>query len=284
MRFVPSTRPESMSGFAPGGAPGGAPGHSPVGRHGSRRTLRRALGATLWAALVFLGGQGPAPAGGVPGLPGPAPLAAQDPSSRAVQPVDPAGRDFRHARHAAIPCGECHGLDERHRVRREWSARECSACHHGNATPASCTSCHEAASFTAPLLTTTPMALSVWEGPRTRQLWFEHVRHGEVGCLDCHQGGMSFPPEACSSCHEKHHRPDAECASCHVAPAPEVHGLAAHASCGGSGCHSAAATQRPMLSRPSCLVCHDDKRDHRPGRDCVRCHIMPRSPLHDGAR
>jgi hypothetical protein len=209
------------------------------------------------------------------GLAVPAGSSAQSRTGQEAQTVAQERRAFRHAQHRGVTCGECHAVEQRHRSRRTWTAQACAACHHGEATPAGCTSCHQRADFAAPRRTTTPMALSVWESPRVRELMFEHDRHTEMGCLDCHQGGMSLPPEACSSCHVHHHRPEAECARCHVAPDPAVHDLASHASCG--ACHSAEATARPMLSRPFCLVCHEAQREHRPDRSCTQCHIMPRT-------
>jgi hypothetical protein len=189
--------------------------------------------------------------------------------------ISPDRRPFRHDAHRAVACGTCHRPDERHRDLRRWTARDCEACHHGDATPAGCTSCHERAEFVPPRRSPTPMALSVWPGSRVRDLVFEHERHDGIGCLDCHRGGMRVPAEHCSACHTDHHRPEAECASCHVPPAPDVHGLAAHLTCGGAGCHSSEATLRPMHSRTSCLVCHTEQRDHRPRRDCVACHVKP---------
>jgi hypothetical protein len=206
----------------------------------------------------------------------PAPLSAQ-----AVSPpggsfrVEGEGRSFRHADHQRVTCGDCHRPDERHRSARTWTARDCAACHHGDEAARGCTSCHVRSDFAAPRRTATPMALSVWTEARSRDLLFEHDRHAAVGCLDCHRAGMNRPPESCAACHTDHHRPEAECARCHVAPDPAVHNLAAHASCAGAGCHSAAATARPMLSRQFCLVCHDTQREHRPNRVCVNCHIKP---------
>jgi len=211
-----------------------------------------------------------------------------DPAELDAQGLTPPGhafripgvdRPFRHADHGRVTCGDCHRADERHRAERRWAAGDCAACHHGEAAAqVGCTSCHERATFVAPRWTSTPMALSVWDGTRLRQVVFEHERHAAVGCLDCHRGGMSLPPESCGACHSDHHRPEAQCAHCHRAPDPAVHDLAAHATCTGAGCHAAEATTRPMLSRQFCLVCHDQQRDHRPGRVCIDCHIQPEHP------
>jgi hypothetical protein len=233
-----------------------APGHRPA----ARQVVLALCGAAaaLAGALVVAA---------------PADSAAQSAGRTAVEDRDP--RAFRHARHEGVTCGVCHALEERHRTRRVWTAADCAACHHGAATPTGCTSCHERADFASPRRTPTLMKLSVWDAPRTRDLMFDHARHAGVGCLDCHQGGMSLPPQSCSTCHAQHHRPEAECSHCHFAPDPAAHDLASHASCG--ACHSAEATARPMLSRHSCLVCHDTKREHRPNRSCAQCHVLPRT-------
>lgn len=192
--------------------------------------------------------------------------------------VEGMDRPFRHGEHRSVTCGDCHRADERHRATRRWTARDCAACHHAEDTMVGCTSCHEHAAFAAPRWTTTSMWLSVWEESRVRSLVFDHWRHAAVGCLDCHRGGMDLPPQDCAECHVEHHRPEAQCAHCHRAPEPAVHPMAAHATCTGAGCHAVEVTTRPMLSRQFCLVCHDDQTDHRPGRVCVDCHIMPVNP------
>lgn len=221
---------------------------------------------------------------GLAALAGPTALGAQvlgEGDTTAVADREP--RSFEHAKHRGVSCGVCHALEQRHRSRRSWTAQDCAACHHGEATLVGCTSCHRRADLTAPRPTATVMALSVWDGPRVRNLSFDHGRHAELGCLDCHQRGMARPPESCESCHENHHRPAAECARCHVPPAPAIHDLAAHASCGGAGCHSVEATARPMLSRTSCELCHQEQREHRPDRSCALCHI-PAGDHEPGAR
>jgi hypothetical protein len=229
--------------------------------------LGLALGLVLGVVLGLAGGSVVSPAG----------LGAQvvGPPGEAFR-IEGMDRPFRHVEHRRVTCGDCHRPDQRHRATRRWTAGDCAACHHGGAAvQLGCTSCHERAGFAAPRPTATPMTLSVWEETRVRDLLFEHDRHADVGCLDCHRGGMDLPPENCASCHTDHHRPDARCAHCHRAPDPSVHPLAAHATCTGAGCHAAEVTTRPMMSRQFCLVCHDEQREHRPGRVCVDCHIKP---------
>jgi hypothetical protein len=119
------------------------------------------------------------------------------------------------------------------------------------------------------------MGLTVWEAPRRRLLPFDHEDHERVGCRDCHQTPVTLAPRECSTCHVDHHRPDAACTQCHVLPDAAVHGLEVHLTCSGSGCHSAATAQRPVLSRTFCLTCHAEQQDHYPGGNCSDCHMTP---------
>jgi hypothetical protein len=261
----------------PVGAPGAMPAHVPSRvpvRSGAPVCVRARLpilaAAMALAVTALLLG---AVVGERPGL------AAQVvvPPGKAFH-VEGMDRPFRHGEHQGVRCGDCHRADERHRATRRWAARDCAACHHGEAAVAGCTSCHQPAAFAAPRWTTTAMSLSVWSDPRVRSVAFDHGRHAAVGCLDCHRGGMDLPPQDCATCHVDHHRPEAQCAHCHRAPDSAVHPMAAHATCTGAGCHAVEVTTRPMLSRQFCLVCHDDQSDHRPGRVCVDCHIKPVNP------
>lgn len=61
--------------------------------------------------------------------------------------------------------------------------------------------------------------------------------------------------------------------TCHVGVQTPIHSDQVHAGCAGGGCHD----QDPVLSlRPTrnvCEVCHQDRVDHRPGRECTECHV-----------
>ncbi len=210
-------------------------------------------------------------------LPVPAPLRAQGPVPGGGVSAVEGRRAFEHARHRRVDCEICHSRDERHRSRMSWTAADCAACHHRNEPPAGCLACHDPADLTAPRTRAVPLALSVWDGVRERELSFEHGRHQGVACLDCHGGGMSRPPRSCAECHVNHHRADADCAGCHPTPDPAPHGLAVHESCAGGGCHDAATTVGIERARPACLLCHQEKREHKPGRPCAACHVLPRT-------
>lgn len=228
-----------------------------------------------WAALAlgvaFVGLSGPV-GSDAQVVPRPESAATADPAAG-----DPGRRAFQHARHRSVACAACHAREDRHRSSKSWSARDCAACHHADVAVAGCRACHATDALAAPRSASVAMALSVWSGARVRELAFDHDRHGEVGCASCHQGGVDLPPQSCTSCHESHHQATAGCSQCHEAPGPAVHDVAVHGSCAGAGCHSVEGAARPMLSRSSCELCHEAQREHRPGRSCARCHIMPRT-------
>jgi hypothetical protein len=184
-------------------------------------------------------------------------------------------RPFLHSRHVRIACAECHGPAERHRTPVAWTARTCNACHHDPARDFACAACHQEQTYAGPRRVQATMGLTVWEAPRRRLLPFDHEDHARTGCRDCHQTPVTLAPRECSTCHVDHHRPDAVCTQCHVLPDTAVHGLEVHLTCSGSGCHSAATAQRPVLSRTFCLTCHAEQQDHYPGGNCSDCHMTP---------
>ena len=184
-------------------------------------------------------------------------------------------RAFSHDYHENLACTNCHTTGGQHGVPRDWTPEACASCHHDPARGMTCDTCHERDSYADPRPTMQTLHLSIWQESRTRELTFDHHLHVRLDCRDCHEGSGLLQPPTCESCHQNHHRVGVECAQCHRAPEPGVHGLEAHASCGGSGCHSEVATRRPMLSRASCLICHPTQRNHMPGRECASCHIVP---------
>jgi hypothetical protein len=186
-----------------------------------------------------------------------------------------ARRPFDHEYHEALSCTDCHTTGGQHGVQRNWTAETCASCHHDPARGMTCDTCHERDGYADPRPVAQTLHLSVWKESRTRDLSFDHHLHVRLECRDCHAGAGLLEPPECASCHQNHHRVGVECAQCHRAPDAGVHGLEAHASCGGSGCHSDMATRRPMLSRASCLICHPRQREHMPGRECAACHFVP---------
>jgi Class III cytochrome C family len=174
-----------------------------------------------------------------------------------------------HATHAAVACRECHTpptVDATSTMPRD----ECRSCHHGAQQARECATCHAPV---PPGKVERSLTLTVWKAPRTVSLPFDHARHGSLQCAACHQEPPALTPNRpCGSCHQNHHRPDADCASCHAVPPAGVHSLSVHEGCSGTGCHAATAVANLPQSRSACLVCHRDRTDHQPGKDCRSCH------------
>lgn len=193
-------------------------------------------------------------------------------------------RPFRHSAHAALACTECHGAGDEHRTLRVRTAYDCASCHHDPGRGLDCSSCHDPAGLEAPREVEATLAFSVWEEARARTLAFRHELHAGIGCRSCHVTEVTLAPASCASCHDAHHREGATCATCHERPPRGVHGLEAHLTCGGSGCHQGVAAARPALSRELCLVCHTGRRNHQPQASCHTCHVVPDGEgLGDGA-
>ena len=193
-------------------------------------------------------------------------------------------RPFLHSQHEVVTCSTCHGTGEAHRVTRIQTARDCAACHHDGATlrQYECANCHGPTDMPGPLRVEATLDISAWIAPRARELPFDHVRHTDRVCQDCHTGPVLLTVETeCAACHDDHHRPEAECSSCHVPAAQDAHDVQVHLTCTTSGCHSETRVpdHRPELSRPLCLMCHEEQRDHEPDGDCAACHMIPARPV-----
>ncbi len=188
-------------------------------------------------------------------------------------------RPFRHESHVGVSCIECHGRPGEHGVITVQSAQDCAACHHDAGRAYECAACHGPNDIPIERNVTATMALTVWEEPGSRTLPFRHAIHVGVSCGECHSTGVLLTVErGCADCHADHHRPEADCSTCHR-PSPEgVHGLESHLTCATSGCHASETVERPALSRTLCLMCHSDQQDHEPGRECQACHMVPESP------
>lgn len=219
---------------------------------------------------------------------GAAPAVASVPRPAVLTPsLGTVSARFPHKAHAAVECRECHATIPGHTTHAAVACRGChlpptvdatttmsregcQSCHHGPHQERACATCH------APVPARTverSLQLTVWKAPRTVSLPFDHARHESVQCASCHQERPLLTPDrACGSCHQNHHRPDADCAACHAAPPAGVHGLSVHEGCSAAGCHAEAAVADLPESRSACLVCHRDRTDHQPGKDCRLCH------------
>lgn len=194
-----------------------------------------------------------------------------------------AGRDtaFRHADHASLSCGHCHSTAEGHGAVTVTSRADCLSCHHGPLVRRECAACHGAEELGGRRFErSTTFELSMGT-TATRPLPFDHAEHQAVACADCHAGrpALGASAVACADCHDEHHRPEAACRSCHGTAPEGSHGRDVHLTCAGSGCHAPSPIAASQRTRETCLACHQDLADHRPGRDCATCHLLP--PAHD---
>lgn len=116
--------------------------------------------------------------------------------------------------------------------------------------------------------------------------WKLGGRHAEIGCHQCHSGGIPLESScagchglvptvhatfACASCHlqEQVVNPLAQCTGCHVQRV-RLHAGAGHVTLSCTNCHRPHAWK--VVGRSLCEGCHSDKRDHNAGYDCWGCH------------
>jgi hypothetical protein len=273
--------------------------HPPASRRsapGVRAWVGRAalalLTSTALAAGAAVGARGmragaePVAAAGSGVLGAAHPLEAPAPTTMGAAPLP--GRDrhsagsrrpFEHEQHEAVSCTTCHGAGERHRTLLVRTARECAACHHDRDRHATCTGCHAAGTLPEPGTVVHELSLGGAAPVRTRALPFGHALHAAVACQECHRTPVTLAMDrSCGSCHEGHHRPEAECAACHSPPGQPVHGAGVHLSCAGAGCHAPAVAPPPTLSRSLCIACHVAQRTHEPDGVCAACHLIRPAP------
>lgn len=177
-----------------------------------------------------------------------------------------------HATHQAVACSECHDVPEASEAGALPSRAECLSCHHRPRPDLTCSRCHETEGMDWIHVS---QRLDVASSTRSRELPFLHDGHDGVECRSCHTGGPSLQVErACSSCHEEHHRQEAECMTCHASVPLETHDLGSHEGCAGSGCHEDPGVPALDMTRNVCLACHQDQVDHERGQDCASCHLV----------
>lgn len=188
---------------------------------------------------------------------------------------------FWHSQHRGVECTECHSMRERHGAVTVTSLRDCRSCHHAEPVATACLGCHDEGAVRR-LTPTVSRVMDIQVGrldrPR-RSLPFDHADHLGYDCQQCHTRGLALSAAGldCAQCHEEHHQAQVSCMSCHPSPAGDAHGLDAHLTCTGAGCHTAppATVQAIPRTRDFCLACHQDLVEHQPGRNCVTCHALP---------
>jgi len=184
---------------------------------------------------------------------------------------------FEHARHESLACLTCHTTSSATSTLNFAVPRGCQTCHHSSTAGRTCTACHAPAGLPQ---ASARMVVSIPAHPaRARDVEFDHTRHQDLACKECHTTPVSLAPAApvagCAACHEKHHTEAGDCAACHAGgdlEAPHTPPVAAHERC--DACHTPARIAALTPSRPFCLTCHQPQADeHYSDRECTPCHL-----------
>jgi hypothetical protein len=184
--------------------------------------------------------------------------------------------DFSHRRHREVQCTECHNTDRTHGAVMVTGTRECQACHHTTAVANPCTACHTRPEIEGRRHRVQQTLQLSTGAARNRALSFGHREHRDITCQNCHTESLTrASTQSCDGCHTEHHRPTAQCITCHLKPPANAHDLNSHLTCSGSGCHTQLPFQGVPRDRNACLSCHQDQVDHERGRECLQCHILP---------
>jgi len=191
---------------------------------------------------------------------------------------------FNHTDHRDVECTDCHTSQQTHGQVTIESTAACQQCHHTRpVVDRGCANCHGRGQLSAAVATTIRMEI----GRRAidRRVRFDHDDHGGVRCAQCHAQGVSMRVErTCASCHQNHHTATASCVTCHDQPNRPSHTVQVHTqSCAGSSCHEASSYGAMTQGRNTCLACHQDQTDHRPGQACAACHRVTFSALDPNA-
>jgi hypothetical protein len=181
---------------------------------------------------------------------------------------------FDHAPHKDLQCIDCHASTQTHGQVSIRARGECQECHHSPpvVAAAGCARCHAREEIGAPRAVAA--RLDVAGRTLERTLGFDHDLHGRLDCTTCHGPGVQLQvTRSCASCHGEHHTASATCTTCHRPPPAGAHNQQVHSrGCAGSGCHEAASYGAMTEGRNTCIACHQDKVDHRPGQACAGCH------------
>jgi len=188
------------------------------------------------------------------------------------------GPRFLHSQHRGVACLNCHDATQSHGGLKVTSISDCRSCHHTGGLSTNCTRCHQSGESRGdPHVEQRTMNLSVGEAVQ-RDLPFRHENHTSESCSKCHTQGLQLSAASvdCNACHEQHHALGNDCTLCHTQPPVSAHPVdKAHQTCSGSGCHATPPFQTlPTTTREVCLVCHQQQKDHMPGRVCAQCHAV----------
>jgi hypothetical protein len=187
---------------------------------------------------------------------------------------------FTHANHGTVDCVTCHTGTDGHGSLSVTTIQDCRGCHHTEPLSRSCARCHAAADAPdASFSVVRAVEFSVGARDPQRELTFPHGEHSGIDCARCHTQGSALAVAAnldCSSCHQDHHTPQSDCASCHVAAPVSAHPPSeAHVTCSGAACHQRVPFESVPRTRAFCLGCHQDLREHEAPTACAECHSLP---------
>jgi hypothetical protein len=209
-------------------------------------------------------GQGDAPPGDPPG-------------KAKVPPASPPDT-FSHQRHRRLACLTCHSTTSRRSKLTFEAPRGCQICHHQGPSRSDCATCHAEDEVSPARSVRVQVAVPQHE-PRSHDVSFEHSKHTEVQCVQCHTTPVSLDPEpkvkTCLACHEDHHTAQRDCATCHqTAEIKPAHAppITAHEGC--DACHRSTTVQALTPDRGFCLTCHNAGDDHYAPRQCTECHFQ----------
>lgn len=191
-------------------------------------------------------------------------------------PAAPAD-SFSHQRHKAINCITCHGTRAGQSRLTFDPPRGCQICHHQAAAQSDCRKCHDQQETGRPI----PTHLTVTvprQNSRERDVSFAHETHKSLRCQECHTQPVTLEPDsavrACASCHEQHHEPGRDCATCHrTTQILAAHRPPAEAHTGCDACHTPSVIAGLVPSRTLCLTCHEGQ-NHYPSKECTICHFQ----------
>ncbi len=182
-------------------------------------------------------------------------------------------RPTSHVTHPEAPCTACHGRPTVLASLPRPDRMECLGCHHANAPDRPCERCHEAAPRD-PIPQRLAVITAGGRAPRARTVLFDHARHAGRACTGCHTTPVTRAFGAgCGSCHESHHRAEAECATCHDGRGIGAHTDRSHLGCAGAECHEDRTVLALAPTRNVCLICHGARIDHYPKQECATCHV-----------
>jgi hypothetical protein len=181
---------------------------------------------------------------------------------------------FPHERHAGFECTVCHETTDSHASLIVTADAQCQACHHTPPVADNCATCHSGSEIAGRRVEAVSMKLSRSGPVRKRSLDFDHSRHTSLDCKSCHSAPFDAAPRVdCASCHDNHHKIDAQCQACHQPPPPGVHPLSVHET-GCAACHATPGFESMAGSRNLCLSCHRTLENHQPGKACSTCHLV----------